>query len=140
VVAAGDDLAQWQSLGNAPLQTNQIPRWGFYRVRAEKKGFASLVQTYFPVSGLSAELTMQAANTVPPGMVWVSAGLAQPPAPPLQLPGFWLDTYEVTNRKFKEFVDAGGYQKPDYWKQPFVKNGKSLSWPGAGEIAIVVRC
>ena len=133
VAAAGDDLAQWQLLGTAPLETSQIPRWGFYRVRATKEGFAPVDQTYFPVSGLSVEVTMQAASTVPPGMVWVPAGLALSPFPPQQVPGFWMGTYEVTNREFKTFVDAGGYQKPEYWKQPFVKDGKPLSWQQAME-------
>jgi formylglycine-generating enzyme required for sulfatase activity len=32
-----------------------------------------------------------------------------------QLPGFWIDKYEVTNENFKEFLDAGGYSNPAYW-------------------------
>ena len=48
--------------------------------------------------------------------------------PAVQIPAAWMDKYEVTNRQFKEFVDAGGYQKRDYWKQPFVKDGKQLTW------------
>ena len=35
--------------------------------------------------------------------------------PAVQVPTFFLDRYEVTNRLFKEFVDAGGYEKPEYW-------------------------
>jgi len=42
-----------------------------------------------------------------------------------------VDKFEVTNRQFKEFADAGGYQKRDYWKEPFVKDGKSLTWEQA---------
>jgi eukaryotic-like serine/threonine-protein kinase len=133
MAAAGDDLAQWRLLGKTPLQTSQIPRWGYYRVRAQKEGFAPLIQTFFPVAGLSAKLTLQPATTVPQGMVWVPAGVAQSQDQRLDLPGFWMDTYEVTNREFKKFVDGGGYQKPEYWKQPFVKDGKSLSWQQAME-------
>ena len=44
-----------------------------------------------------------------------------------------MDTYEVTNREFRKFVEGGGYQKPEYWKQPFVKDGKPLSWQQAME-------
>ena len=33
-------------------------------------------------------------------------------------PGFWIDKYEVTNRRYKEFIDAGGYRNPKYWKSP----------------------
>jgi hypothetical protein len=42
-----------------------------------------------------------------------------------------MDKYEVTNREFKQFVDASGYQRPSYWKQPFVENGRALSWEEA---------
>lgn len=31
------------------------------------------------------------------------------PPHPVELDGFWIDTTEVTNRQFKEFVDATGY-------------------------------
>jgi eukaryotic-like serine/threonine-protein kinase len=34
----------------------------------------------------------------------------------------------VTNRQFKEFVSHGGYQKQEYWKLEFRKDGRRLSW------------
>ncbi len=37
----------------------------------------------------------------------------------------------MTNRQFKQFVDAGGYKKLEYWKQPFIENGRTLSWEEA---------
>jgi hypothetical protein len=47
------------------------------------------------------------------------------------LPDYWMDRYEVTNRAFNLFLDAGGYRKPEYWKQPFAEDGKMLSWEEA---------
>ena len=44
-----------------------------------------------------------------------------------------MDTYEVSNRQFKAFVDAGGYTKREYWKHPFVKDGREMSWQEAME-------
>jgi hypothetical protein len=129
--AAGDDLGQWQLLGTTPLKTSQIPRWGYYRIRAEKQGFAPVVQTFFPVSQPSVELAMKAASTVPSGMVWVPAGVVLAPVPPRPVPGFWMGAYEVSNREFKQFVDAGGYQKLEYWKYPFLKSGKPVTWQQA---------
>ena len=38
-----------------------------------------------------------------------------------------MDRTEVTNAEYKIFVDAGGYQKPEFWKQPFVKDRRALS-------------
>ena len=51
--------------------------------------------------------------------------------PELDLPDYWIDRYEVTNRQYKAFVDAGGYQKPEYWKYDFVRDGKKLTWEEA---------
>lgn len=31
--------------------------------------------------------------------------------------GFWLDRYEVTNTAYQAFVDAGGYEKQEYWSE-----------------------
>ena len=43
----------------------------------------------------------------------------------------WIDRYEVTNAEFKRFLDQGGYQKQEYWKQEFRKDGRVLSWAEA---------
>ena len=37
----------------------------------------------------------------------------------------------MTNRQFKAFVDAGGYQKRDYWTTPFINAGRTLTWDEA---------
>ena len=44
--------------------------------------------------------------------------------PELALKDYWIDQYEVTNRQFKAFVDQGGYQKREYWKVDFQRDGK----------------
>ena len=52
-------------------------------------------------------------------------------APRWSCPTFWLDRYEVTNRQFEAFVSGGGYRRPELWKQPFVRHGKTLSFDEA---------
>ena len=42
-----------------------------------------------------------------------------------------MDGFEVTNRQFKAFVDAGGYRTPEYWMEPIVENGRTLTWDEA---------
>ena len=49
----------------------------------------------------------------------------------VQLPDFWIDKYEVTNREFKRFADAGGYSNRQYWKEPFVIDGVNRSFDDA---------
>ncbi len=53
------------------------------------------------------------------GMVWVPGGVAvmgndagppdEMPPHPIAIDGFWMDATEVTNRQFREFVNATGY-------------------------------
>ena len=126
--AAGDDLSGWHFLGESPVTNYALPRFGYYRVRALKDGFATTDQTYSPMMGLTAELTLHFADDVPSGMVWVPEAAATEPGPSATLPGFWIDRFELTNRQFKNFVDAGGYTTQQYWKQPFVRNGRALPW------------
>ena len=49
---------------------------------------------------------------------------------------FYIDRDEVTNKQFKEFVNSGGYQKKEYWKQPLVQNGQPVSWEEAMKIFV----
>ena len=50
---------------------------------------------------------------------------------PASLGEFLIDRYEVTNRQFKEFVDADGYRKPQYWTHPFEREGEELTYEEA---------
>jgi cephalosporin-C deacetylase-like acetyl esterase len=43
-----------------------------------------------------------------------------------------IDRYEVTNEQFKRFVDQGGYENRDYWREPqLLKEGRNISWEQA---------
>ncbi len=53
---------------------------------------------------------------------------------PYNLPAFYMDRFEVTNRQYQEFVDKGGYQKREYWKEKFLLDGKELSWEQAMDL------
>jgi eukaryotic-like serine/threonine-protein kinase len=44
---------------------------------------------------------------------------------------FAMDRHEVTNREFKQFVDAGGYRERKYWRVPFAGDGRDLSFAEA---------
>jgi eukaryotic-like serine/threonine-protein kinase len=126
--AAGDDLSEWERLGTTPLTVTQIPSWGYYRVRAVKSGYTT---TDAILGGGNAfSITLPPAQQVPAGMVWIPP-MSAPSSAGFALPGYWLSRYEVTNDQFKRFVDAGGYQKRQYWKEPIIKDGRTLSWQEA---------
>src|SRR5260370_42282689 len=52
-------------------------------------------------------------------------------APAARVDDFLIDRHEVTNEEYKKFVDARGYQKREFWKQPFVSGGRTLGWEEA---------
>ena len=49
----------------------------------------------------------------------------------VQFDAFWVDRYEVSNRQYQVFVDAGGYRRPELWQHPFVSDGKTLGFDEA---------
>jgi serine/threonine protein kinase/dienelactone hydrolase len=133
--------AEWIHLGRTPIEQAEIPI-GLLPYRITKAGFETLEGVTGLLEGLRGteilEFTLAPEGSSPPGMIrvparqsnMVSLVLAHPTRT-LRLEPFWLDKYEVTNRQFKEFVDQGGYQKREYWKQPFVRNGRPVSWDEA---------
>jgi pimeloyl-ACP methyl ester carboxylesterase len=46
----------------------------------------------------------------------------------LALSDYWIDRYEVTNRQYKKFLAAGGYRRPEFWKEKFRQDGRALAW------------
>ena len=128
---------EWRRLGSSPLNQIRIPL-GYFRWRIAKDGLEAL-EVARSTAGQDAKLSfaLQPPGAAPPGMVHVPAGnlfviLAHFGAiGPTPLPEYWLDKHEVTNRQFKEFVDRGGYQKREYWKYPFLQDGRPLAWEQA---------
>lgn len=125
-----DPNANWELAGTTPIAQTRVP-YGLLRWKAVKEGFEESVVP--ATSGTrSLEFRLLANGTSPPGMVAIPGG-HQDSGDGIdhELPDFWLDRYEVTNADFKRFVDAGGYRKHEYWDQPFLKDGRILSWEDA---------
>ena len=102
---------EWIRLGETPLENVVVAQPARYRV--EKAGYAT-----FEGSPFGGHMTFRLfrEDEIPPGMVWVAAGRAGFGAgDSVALDGFWIDTYEVTNREYKAFVDAGGYRDDGFW-------------------------
>ena len=130
---------EWQALGRSPIKDAWIPR-GLKRWRISKPGFRTVEAARAPdTDGPLLTFVLDGATDLPQGMVRVPAatgsaflfltGLDHLPAPALS--DFLIDTHEVTNKQYAAFVAAGGYRRPEFWKQPFVKDGRTLSWQEA---------
>jgi serine/threonine protein kinase/formylglycine-generating enzyme required for sulfatase activity len=133
-----------QLVGTTPIRDLRIAR-GQYLLYIEKDGFAKTVQT---ISGtllrgggmtsipppLTIEQKLLAADRVPNGMTLVTGGdyrlraWARPTDAKVYLDDILIDQYEVSNQDYKEFINAGGYLKKQYWTYPFIKDGKTLTW------------
>ena len=106
---------EWQFLGTSPLTDVRLPR-GIFRWKIDKDGFASREVARRSRSG-PMEVVLSRGEEVPDGMQLVPAGVfAVPlngfaPSERVELGSFWVDQYEVTNRQYKEFVDAGGLRE-----------------------------
>jgi dienelactone hydrolase len=114
----------WEYLGQSPLNLITLPQ-GPCRWKIEKEGFV----TYECVVEESLNVRLQPKE--PTGeMVWIAALCNENSK--IEAPEFLIDKYEVTNRQFKTFIDAGGYENTNYWEGlDFVKNGHRLSWQEA---------
>lgn len=122
----------WLTLGTTPLKT-RMPK-GYFRWRASKAGVGVLISAP-PLENQPIRFDLQPAGAMP-GMVRVPGGPTGEMIGFLgwlhtTLPAFDIDQHEVTNAEYQKFVDAGGYRKREYWKEPITDQGKSLTWEQA---------
>ena len=139
---------EWTDLGQTPLDgvrfagvtwdtegtTGAFMPERAYRVRFELEGYQD------------RELLLPAILGAPyAGIPPIDAVVLEPESPQtagmVRIPGFtrdnttyadfYIDRFEVTNREFKEFVDAGGYRNREHWAQPFVLNGREVAFEEA---------
>lgn len=126
----------WIYLGTTPIVKARLPI-GVFRWKIEKEGYETVLAAASTWKGdlQSKNLTgpndlirvLDRKGSIPPDMVRVSG--AETAAG--KMPDFFIDKFEVTNKRYKEFVNAGGYHDKKYWKHRFIKNGKDLNWDDA---------
>ncbi len=120
-----DPGSEWRTLGLSPISGARVP-FAYLRWRITKPGFDTPEAASLGIG--PQQFTLTPAGSGPPDMVRVPGGrYAYRNARQVALDDFWLDRYEVTNRQYKAFVDQGGYREPRFWKQPFAREGRTLS-------------
>ena len=125
----------WEELGPTPLKV-RVPV-DFYVWRIGKAGFET--QELVTAAYAKRVVNLKAEGSIPKDMVRVPVpggkaelllyGLEHAPEVPLD--DYLIDRHEVTNEDFRKFVDGGGYQKREFWKPPFVKDGRTLPFEEA---------
>ena len=120
--AYAEPEGSWYRLGQSPIEKVRLPR-GLLRWRAERAGFDS-IEVAGSWGGLKVDL--QPTGSAPKGMVRVPSGQVVIGPKLIERDAFWLDKFEVTNREYQAFVDASGYRRPEYWREPFLIDGRTL--------------
>ncbi len=146
--AYDDPAGPWVRLGETPLQEARVPR-RYSLFRFELDGHDDLIRTF---GGAHA-----GTHTISPFSDWDSLRYLVPPydvvlepsaeAPKsftrvpgkqlaidgnvVQLADFRIGRYEVTNREFRKFVNAGGYKRRDLWEHEFRRDDQVVSWEDA---------
>ena len=121
--------APWRVIGRSPLKNATFPL-GYLRWRVSAPGYRTREFAETAILQPEFGFTIYADGSRPADMEVVPSG-ATYGSRPVRVPEFSLDRYEVTNRQYQEFVNAGGYQRRELWQQPFILNGRNLTWEQA---------
>ena len=134
---AFDDTSNgWRSVGQTPLKDVRLPA-GAIRLRIEKPAYETREFIAVTAGIPNRPFVLEPTGFIPAGMVRVPKSdltltlYGYDYTRPLPAAEYLIDRFEVTNEQFKAFVDAGGYTRREFWKEPFVANGKTLSWEEA---------
>lgn len=126
--------SSWFRLGTTPMKDIRIPN-GYFRWKVLKEGIGEYVAA--PPTMEEMRFALDSAKRAPAGMVLVNddtwgdmidfVGWVGP----YDLPAYYIDRFEVTNREFQQFIDQSGYREREYWKEKFIQNGRELTWEEA---------
>jgi serine/threonine protein kinase len=117
--------ADWQFLGTAPIEGTRLP-YQAIGYRFEKEGYETR-EFSFP-GRMIGLVGLDLENSTPSGMVRVNHYRVEG--------DFHIGRFEVTNRQYEGFVAAGGYENEEYWTEPFVLDGRSVSWDEAMSLLV----
>ncbi len=125
-----DITGQWKKIGTTPIGSMEFPSFTFYRVKLIKEGYDSILAATNTLIDTLYRTLRKTGNT-PAEMVYVEGYWDEVKNTFDKKNGFFMDRFEVTNKRYKEFIDKGGYRNREYWKNSFIKNGKTITWDNA---------
>jgi eukaryotic-like serine/threonine-protein kinase len=137
--ARWDDTTRWEFVGTTPTDSVRVPMaMGRYRFELPGHRTAELLAGGF-LSGENVVTGAQLPSTVrllPEDSPDADMAYVQGPAIMVngerqRLDGFLMDRHEVTNRQFQAFVAAGGYRSRELWTEPFILDGREITWEQA---------
>lgn len=126
--------SDWEYVGETPVSGARLPL-NASRFRVELEGHRSLY-VYRNLRWSNPDFQLDPVEDIPESMVRVPGGIVDVLMPGLdhlllELPDFYIDKFEVTNKQYKEFVDANGYSRPEFWEHEFVRGDEVLTFEDA---------
>ena len=147
----GRDHQEWFFLGTTPLGEQRLPK-GLLELKMQKEGFETQFLSVLNPSMRFGNndifdwtlepIKLRPDDSSPTGMIYIPGGNFVPGITgqgiaPVKLNSFYIDKTEVTNRQFKEFMNAGGYDNRQYWvDMEFVEGGISLTMEQAKKLMV----
>ncbi len=125
----------WRSAGITPFKDVRVPR-DYLRLEVRKAGYQT-IELALPMFSLriwpiKEHLKMDPLGKLPENMVRIPRSTTDieivgiEKYGPREVPEFLIDKFEVTNKQFKAFVNAGGYTNAAYWTIPIRDGGKVI--------------
>jgi eukaryotic-like serine/threonine-protein kinase len=124
--------AEWRQAGVTPIKEVRVPR-DYLRLEVRKAGYQTIElaepKLSLGMGPIAEHLTMDQLGKLPPNMVRVPKSTTEMKIVglekygPKDVPEFLIDKFEVTNKQFKTFIDAGGYTNAAYWTLPILQDG-----------------
>jgi pimeloyl-ACP methyl ester carboxylesterase len=132
---------KWEEAGITPFENRRVPL-GYKRIKIEKDGFQTIFITSFGLLDIRNPLKLDSVSTLPQNMVRIPSQIV--PMTIIGLEGyggkhvgaFLVDRFEVTNKEYKQFMDAEGYSNKSYWNFPIYLEGKEITWDSARKIFV----
>ena len=139
-----DGDTSWRYLGISPLHSI-VPN-GISQVKLVLAGYEPFSDLIFQSSLFVDSIQFELNSQSPEGMVYIPQSattyIAEAAASSLRLVGlesspymeitdFYMDKYEVTNKQYQVFVDAGGYSNAEFWNFPYEEKTGSVDFQQA---------
>ena len=125
----------WRLASTTDFKDVKFPR-PYLRMEIRKKGYQTIEYAGVAASWSnwkdSSNLVMDKEGSLPLNMVRMSAKKTPMNIVGLEsqggkdIPSFLMDKYEVSNKQYKAFMEAGGYTNKDFWNNPIYSNEKSI--------------
>jgi serine/threonine protein kinase len=120
----------WTVAGHTPLSNVALPV-SLLLVRVDKDGFEPYEFAVYGTLLAGKSIKLFRKDELPEGTVPVVSDAPWPNESQIPLPDYFMDKFEVTNREFQRFVNAGCYRDRKYWRVPFRVDGQEVPFEQA---------